>query len=417
MSLHEILVQIVLPYEECMRDATHLYMHCTYTDAPDRHECKRMVNKWLRELAISDPSVRECTRTLEWKERPTMIVPLEWNNSGHVMYRSFAPSIRQLRKRFNLIGMCGGENTTIDTIGLFDKMIHIGDHSEDFSVITDMIHAEEPDIIFYPSVGMAAWVIMLSTLRLAPMQFCVPGHPASTFSPVMDYMFLEESGIGDMERYSEEIVSMPSNSGCFERKPVELLPADRSGKMRVAIMATAIKIIPPFLHALKAIKDRCPDIEYHFFTHHDGLAHYKIEYELKKWFPDAMVYYKTTYEEYMQQLNGCSFGLTSFPFTAANSILDCFVCGFPALTIEGNELSERMGAIMLRRLGLPERLIAHSVDEYVNEAVYQINGGVKEISVDRTLLDSAFHDEGRFGDAFLHAVESVYEEAACVQTK
>lgn len=420
MGLRHILTAHPLP--ECLiLAAGDLYMHCTYTDAPDKHEAKRVVNKWMRDLAFSKTEVKECTRKLVRKSRPTIVVPVEWFGSHHAMFRCYAPSIRQLRERFRLV--CVYRDSEIDEGGLavFDKAVKLPGDAVSISSIMEIIQNEEPDIMFYPSVGMAAWYVALSNLRMAPIQVCCPGHPASTYSPVMDYIISEEDLFGRLDAYSETCVGLPVGSARYIPRSAgdacrNRADESRTGQnTRIAIPAMAVKIIPPFLAALKSIQSACPHVEFNFFPNQVGMAHYIVTKDLKRWFPDAVIHPRTSYQEYTENLASCSLALSTFPFGGTNSIIDCFLYGVPVVTLEGDELHQRSDASMIRRMRFPEEwMIAHTVDGYIEKAVAAIQSNLRIQSSNEKPWAVA---ETFFGDGppevqgqFLKAFEDIYAQ-------
>jgi len=415
MSLRHILCAHPLP-DALLLCAGDLYMHCTYTDAPDKHEAKKIVNTWMRDLAFSRTEVRECTRKLVRKERPTIVVPVEWFGSHHAMFRCYAPSMRQLKERFRLV--CIYRDTEIDEGGMavFDKCVKLPGDAVAISTIMEVIHAEEPDIMFYPSVGMAAWYVALSNIRMAPIQVCCPGHPASTFSNVMDYMACEEDLFGVQDRYSERLVGLPVGAARYIPREGVTVPvpmgADARSVLRVAIPAMAVKIIPPFLSALKEIKSACQNVEYHFFPNQVSLAHYVCAKDLHRWFPDCVVHPRSSYQEYIDNLASCKLALSTFPFGGTNSIIDCFLYGVPVVTLEGDEIHQRSDASMIRRMKfLRGGLIHQNVKSFINGAVEIIKSGdFNFIPIMST--DYEFFGEGwpAVQGKFLAAFEQLYEE-------
>jgi predicted O-linked N-acetylglucosamine transferase (SPINDLY family) len=57
----------------------------------------------------------------------------------------------------------------------------------------------------------------------------------------------------------------------------------------------------------------------------------------------------------------------SAPFGACNTLLDALVCGVPAVVWEGERWNSRIGAAMLRRLGL-EEFIVKNEQQFVDAA-------------------------------------------------
>ena len=367
------LSELELPFE-CLRDAGEIYMHCTYLESPDRHEIKRVVNGWLRKFALRSIDVPECTRKPERKPRPKVLIPLEWFGTDHSMFRCYAPAISQLKERFETIGMYGGDASDPQAEQVFERVIHLPGEQLEFSTIAEIIHAEAPDVIFFPSVGMASWCVALANIRLAPIQAMCPGHPASSLSECMDYFLVEAPLVGDRARYSERIIALPTGSARFSKRTDGQFSHDitRLDGRHVAVPAIAAKLIPPFMRALQVIKASCPDVTYHFFPNQTGLDHASVDYEIRKWFPDAVVYPRTDYQTYLDRLGACSLALDTFPFNGTNSVLDCFMCRVPVITLEGKDASERCAAAMIRRLGMDENCIAHTPEQFIDDAVAMI---------------------------------------------
>src|SRR5258706_11163927 len=80
---------------------TGAYMHCSYGHGKDKHALKRVLHKMLRNT-IQVQEVEPGPRPR--KDKPKLVICMEWWHRRHAMYRSYARSIQQLRKRFHLIG-------------------------------------------------------------------------------------------------------------------------------------------------------------------------------------------------------------------------------------------------------------------------------------------------------------------------
>lgn len=422
MSMRDLIRKVPLPIAQ-IQPLADCYMHCSYTDAPDKHEIKKVINEKMIEV-VAPLNIVEVTRLLKRKERPTIVVPLEWFGSYHAMYRCYAPSMMQLRERFRMVALVrqSTDQPSIDDKAkeVFDKVVEFGDAEASISAFLEAILREDPDIIYYPSIGMSAWYVALSNFRLAPLQVMTPGHPASTMSGKIDYMLSEGDLFGDEAHYAEKCVHLPVGSVRYvEKEPMVMPPAaSKDGKIRVAISAMAVKIIPPFLEVLKKIKERAAKpVEYHFFPNMIGLSHTVIEKDLHRWFPDAVIHPRAHYKTYLEWLIQCDVMFSTFPFGGTNSVIDSFILGIPVIAKEGDQILERSDASMIRRVGLPDWLIAHSDDEYIDAALRFIDGGDLERARIRRHLQSVDVAKTFFGapephlaGAFLSAFERLYEE-------
>lgn len=71
----------------------------------------------------------------------------------------------------------------------------------------------------------------------------------------------------------------------------------------------------------------------------------------------------------MEQLNKVDICLDSFPYNGGTTSLHSAWMGVPTITMAGSIVASRTGASVLSHLGL-QRMIAHTPQEYLNEAVY-----------------------------------------------
>ncbi len=417
------LLEKAVPHDSMVVPMCDVYMHCSYVDSDDKHEIKKVINRQMRRLMEAKIKEHGVTltehHTLVRKDRPTIVIPVEWFGSHHAMFRCYAHSIRQLREHFRVV--CIAREQDVDEVSEkeFDKVVKI---PPDKSSIFDMSQAvanEAPDIIFYPSIGMAGWWVALSNFRLAPLQIMCPGHPATTYSECIDYIVSDGDLFGDESRYSEKCVHLPVgtaryiNSTKIDRAELTR-PTD--GIVRVAVPSMAMKLVPPFLKALKEISERVNvKCEFHFFPNMIAAFHHLITGDLQEWVKGCIVHDRKTYADYINTLSKCDIMLSSFPFCGTNSVIDCYLCGIPVIAMEGDQIHSRSGASMNRRVGLPEQMIAHSVEEYINSACYYIEVSAAREKWQKHLMEFDVEKEfygdgpdelrGKFGQAFWEIYE------------
>lgn len=422
MKLRHIIDAVPLP-EPLLLAFADVYMHCSYLDTPNKHEIKKILNRKVRELLIAlipFQIVEKERGQMVRKERPTVVVPLEWFGSHHAMYRCYAPSIRQLRKKFNVVGI--GRSSELDEASKseFDRVVLLDTQNVDIRSMLQAIVAQDADIIWYPSLGMTCWWTALSTLRLAPIQVMSPGHPATSHSDAIDYIISDGDLFGDEGNYSETCVHMPVGgaryiqSSALDRLKLADKPDD--GVVRLAVPAMVMKLNPPFLAALKRIGEAAAGkVEFNFFPNQIATYNEVIRSDLAEWIPDAVIHPRMEYQDYMHELSKCDLMLSSFPFGGTNSTIDAFLAGVPVLTMEGDQILSRSDASMIRRVGMPERFIVHSVDEYVDSALQLIESPGDIAAASTNLMESdirgLFYGDGQseVSDAFLSAMVSIYE--------
>ena len=242
--------------------------------------------------------------------------------------------------------------------------------------------ADQPDVIFYPEIGMDQMTLHLATRRLAPLQVASWGHPITTGLPTIDLYFsgeLLEAPDADAH-YRERLVRLPGTGCCttpIELKPVELpqLAADlalRRGP-RFVIAQTPYKFDPAddALYAnIAAAVGECTfilvsDPQFQWAMEHliDRLNRAFVERNLDpqkfllvvQWVPR---------EKFYTLLDLSDIFLDCLSFSGYTTAWQAVQRGLPVLTLEGKFMRQRLAAGLLRKIGMTDT-IATSADEYV----------------------------------------------------
>jgi hypothetical protein len=421
----------VVPRVEHMAALAVVWMNCMYGTNPGRHAIKRPLNALARRVAMAGQTeVLErggARRRRALAERPVMLVPLEHFRAAHVNYRSYAALIRRLRERFTLVGAGTSVDFDDTSRGLFDRLVEFARPDErGFGPLLAALNAVEADIVFYPTLGIQWWWIAVANLRLAPIQAMTMGVPATTYSPVMDYVLMEESWAGDPDCYSETLIHTRAGSTRFQRRNAgagrEVRGTlDAGAPLRIAVPALVTKLNAPFLETCQQIaqQSRVP-LEWHFFPGMSGLHHVIAKGQILRWFPHATVYGYLEYPRYIETLARCDLHLSTFPFGGTNTNLDSMQLGIPMITLEGREAHSQIDAGMIRRTGLPDWLIARTPEEYVNTALKLIHSPEERAKVRRQLLATPVEDiftetDSSAPDDFVEAFCWLYDQHEAIQ--
>lgn len=370
------------------------WMLCSYAGARDKHGIKPVLNRVLRQwgesIGLSDatpPAIRAL------KTRPTLLVVAEIMHSNHVQYRYFGQYLRQLRQRFHLILLTEGAPADTHVQALFDenRLFKRESGTGYFNKLVEEIKSLNPDMIFYLSVGMRHWGPVLANFRLAPIQFVGLGHCASTFVETIDYFFTEEGFVGDPDLLSEQLVLLPDDSLIFERSPhYAPLPAsirETANPLRVALASNLLKLNPHFIGVLRKIRARARrPVEFHVFPNVSGLEFQATQRLFGHHLPGSKIYPIKRYNDYLADLNACDINLSPFPFGGLNGVVDSFRQGIPLITLEGPDLPARLDSMMLRRLGMPEWLIAQDEEAYIAAALRLIDDDAERVALSRQIL-------------------------------
>ena len=370
------------------------WMLCSYAGARDKHGIKPVLNRVLRQwgesIGLNDatpPAIRAL------KTRPTLLVVAEIMHSNHVQYRYFGQYLRQLRQRFHLILLTEGAPAETHVQALFDenRLFKRESGTGYFNKLVEEIKSLNPDMIFYLSVGMRHWGPVLANFRLAPIQFVGLGHCASTFVETIDYFFTEEGFVGDPDLLSEQLVLLPDDSLIFERSPhYAPLPAsirETANPLRVALASNLLKLNPHFIGVLRKIRARARrPVEFHVFPNVSGLEFQATQRLFDHHLPGSKIYPIKRYNDYLADLNACDINLSPFPFGGLNGVVDSFRQGIPLVTLEGPDLPARLDSMMLRRLGMPEWLIAQDEEAYIAAALRLIDDDAERVALSRQIL-------------------------------
>ncbi len=186
-----------------------------------------------------------------------MVVVLEWFSGAHSIYRTHSRTIEAAREHFEVVGF--GFGYAIDDAGraVFDRFIELEQPDyigECLKTIRDFAEAEQPDVLYMPSVGMFVLTVFMSNLRIAPLQIAALGHPATTHSDKIDYISVEEDYVGDPACFSERLLKLPKDGQPYRasRALPDIAPRvpQRRETLQVIVTASAMKLNPGFSRCL-----------------------------------------------------------------------------------------------------------------------------------------------------------------------
>ncbi len=134
---------------------------------------------------------------------------------------------------------------------LFDEAA-VFEPNDGVIVISNKIKSLNPEIIYYPSIGMSEMAILLCNLRLAPIQIASVGHPATTQSTSIDYMIMGHEYFGSAEAFSEQVILLRSGGAMFDpgSPATSVKPAVRGNPetLRIAVPSSPMKLNGSFLN-------------------------------------------------------------------------------------------------------------------------------------------------------------------------
>ncbi|OOF49675.1 adhesin [Rodentibacter genomosp. 1] len=375
-----------------------VYMHCSYDVAANKHNVKHALNQVIRRhLIASGWTDRDVTKLGERNGKPVMIVLLEHFHSAHSIYRTHSTSMQAARERFHLIGIGG---SAVDDAGraVFDEFHLIEGNSiiEKLTFLKTICEENGASVFYMPSIGMDLTTIFASNTRLAPIQVIALGHPATTHSDFIEYVIVEDDYVGSEECFSETLLRLPKDA--LPYVPSALAPQNIEYRLRthpevvnIGIASTTMKLNPYFLEALKAIRDRAKvKVHFHFaLGQSSGITHPYVERFIKSYLgDDATAHAHSPYHQYLQVLYHCDMMVNPFPFGNTNGIIDMVTLGLVGICKTGPEVHEHIDEGLFKRLGLPEWLIANTVDEYVERAIRLAENHEERLALRRHIIEN-----------------------------
>jgi predicted O-linked N-acetylglucosamine transferase (SPINDLY family) len=216
-------------------------------------------------------------------------------------------------------------------------------------------------------------------MRLAPVQFATQGHPASTRSEFIDFIFLGKIPDHRPDLYNEETVlgTTPSifspHKGLEHARPNARYILGRS-EVDIAINGKLMKLNYQLLEVCKYLtsRSRIP-LKFHFFPGERGNHFDGILQSIKSNLSNAEVYPLMKYEDLLEKISLCDFALSPMPFGNANGVVDCSLVGVPTLHCIGPEASSQTDAAIMRIIAAPGDLTCSNLDQYRETALRLIH--------------------------------------------
>ena len=375
-----------------------VYMHCSYDTAENKHNVKKALNQVIRNhLLKCGWQDRQITQIGMRNGKPVMVVVLEHFHSSHSIYRTHSTSMIAAREQFYLIGL---GNNAVDQAGrdVFDEF-HEFDGSnilKKLAFLKEMCEKNDAAVLYMPSIGMDLATIFVSNARFAPIQVIALGHPATTHSEFIEYVIVEDDYVGSESCFSETLLRLPKDA--LPYVPSSLAPTDVQYVLRetpevvnIGIAATTMKLNPYFLETLKTIRDRAKvKVHFHFALGQSiGITHPYVARFIRSYLDDdATAHPHSPYNRYLNILHNCDMMLNPFPFGNTNGIIDMVTLGLVGVCKTGPEVHEHIDEGLFKRLGLPEWLIAGSVEDYIERAIRLAENHQERLALRRHIIEN-----------------------------
>jgi predicted O-linked N-acetylglucosamine transferase (SPINDLY family) len=242
---------------------------------------------------------------------------------------------------------------------------------------------DNPDIIFYPEVGMDPVACALAALRLAPMQVASWGHPITTGLPTIDCYVSGDliEGPSGAQHYRERLVQLPGTGVCTDASALRAQPWDAPNAgpdvVRFAICQQPMKFDPADDALLARIAQEVGACEFWLPSPLNlPWAAVRLRHRLAAVFraagldPEAhlRVVPWLPRERFLGFLDTMDVFLDCPAFSGYTTAWQAVHRGVPVVTLEGEFLRQRLAAGLLRQIGVTEG-IADSRPSYVATAL------------------------------------------------
>ncbi|MDX2256645.1 MAG: hypothetical protein NW214_14120 [Pseudanabaenaceae cyanobacterium bins.39] len=411
-----------------------LYFGATYIDGDRDHSIKHKLNRSIQNSKF----VKEIKVVNQPNPRKIAIISALWFPQ-HSVYRALAGCIAALKDEYELTLIHLGDRQIEVDAQYFHEVKYLKqlDQQWDLSVIQN----NDFMAIYYPDIGMSAESIILSNIRIAPIQICGLGHPVSTCGSEIDYFISgaeAEVSRNPEANYSERLVLLSGIGAVnsypnYQRSPSPSAVAAsslRPAKEQPFIINCpwyAHKVNYPLLLILKKIMQGAKlPLLFRFFSggglmrKNDFIPFVKdIENVLGAEGFEVVPYRE--YVAYMSMMSEGNLCLDSYHFGGFNVVVDGLYLQKPAILFEGKRWYNRAGARLFKKLGLGE-LVAKTPSEYTQLALKMINSPdfyaeiqsrIDQIDFDRQVFHADF--QANNSQCFLKAMNFLIQNHDVIQ--
>ena len=357
-------------FKDARLDARHLpmiaYFASTYVGEGRDRVVRSIINRSWK--TVAGPLQRQVRNRPD--PRKIAVLSGGWSpaHSSYRITKAFVESLKGYHVTFVPLGSRGGLD-----LSLFQEVRTL---DVDRDGVVDIRALLENDfmIAYYPDVGLAPQSVLLTNLRLAPIQIASLGHSVSTWGAEIDYFVsgAQVEPTKNPERnYSERLVLLPGLGAVHQRPNHE--PQDRAKTHSERILNcpwNAQKVNYPLGLTLRELFQRSNrPMRLRLFTsgslnRQNDFLPFVRDLESMLGASSVEVFRDLPYHEYMARMEEGDFCLDSYPFGGCNVVVDSLFLRKLIVCREGDLWYNRIGPAMLRMVGLPE-LVATSEDEYL----------------------------------------------------
>jgi protein O-GlcNAc transferase len=277
------------------------------------------------------------------------------------------------RRRFEIHLYYTGIIKDAETSWAGDRVDHFVQGPKPVGAWLNEITDAQPDIIFYPEVGMDPATCALAALRLAPVQVAGWGHPITTGLPTIDIYLSGEliEAQGAESHYREKLLRLPGTGVCTDFSGRLAHPWDAPNRnadvVRFAVCQQPIKFDPADDALLAQIAQRVGVCEF-WLASPAKLAwatrqlHDRLTAVFRNAGLDPAAHLRLipwlTQEQFLGFLDKMDVFLDCPAFSGYTTAWQAVHRGMPVVTLEGEYLRQRLAAGLLRQIGVTDGIVS-----------------------------------------------------------
>ncbi len=304
-----------------------------------------------------------------------------------------------------------------------DHFVH-GEHDLGWWVHT--IRDRDLDLLVYIDIGMHPIVQGLASLRLAPRQAMLWGHPIGSGRSSIDHFLTSDAmEAADGQRfYREKLLRLPNLGTCYAapralpQAPPEL-QARAPDAVEFFVAQQAVKLLPLHDAVFARIAAAIPSARFHFVPSPFAQVRDSLRTRLRAHFASAGLDFEqhcgvfrfVTEAQFLGIGRSVDVNLDSIGWSGGNTTLELLYFDTPTVTLPGPLMRSRHTFAMLRILEL-QRLIATDIDDYVRIAV-ELGRSADFRAEMRGLIRARKHrlyDDPQVGPAFARMMQQVLRD-------
>lgn len=370
-----------------------LYFNATYVD-PDNHLA---VRKKVNHAIVKHMQLPAIENNCAGNAVPEVaLLSKNWQREKAVQ-KCIGAFIQGLKGKVNLSLINFGNRRTPDTGKLFKKIFTLKNKNgfPDYGPIVK----NNFDLVIFTDVGLNTESLILSNLKIAPVQIAMYGHPVSTAADTMDYFVVGAlSETAEIDLHYTERTLLIQGTGMNSVKPKMKRPTfveKRGGlaqeRVNIYLTATLAKINPVIRRCWKEIQGMARGkAVFHLLPGTAAMQEVSVvQQDLQEMMGEEniVIYRNLEFANYMNVVQRCDFGLGSFHYGDYNRIVEALWVGTPIISVRGKCGYQNTGVAALTALGFPE-LIAENLSAYVDKALGLINSRRTRTRLQRKVLET-----------------------------